>query len=70
MQASWNGGTQVASWAVLARPWGHLVSVATARKPGFQTTLHVGSSAPDVAAQALGGGGAVLGTSARVAVGR
>jgi hypothetical protein len=64
---SWNGATDVASWRVLAgASSSSLAAVATAAKSGFQTSLTVHTAGPYVAAQALDGSGAVLGTSATV----
>ncbi len=67
VDVSWNGATEVASWRVLAGPSSSaLAPVATAAKSGFQTTLTAHTVGPYVAAQALDGSGAVLGTSATV----
>ena len=62
--ASWNGATEVASWRVLAgaSPT-QLQPVASAPKNGFETTLVMPVAEPYVAAQALNGAGAVIGTS-------
>ncbi len=69
VHVSWNGATGVASWQVLAGPFGDLVPVVTAPKQGFETTIHVSSTGPDVAVRALSATGAVLGTSATLAGG-
>ena len=62
--ASWNGATQVASWQVLAGPDpGHLSPVGSAPDAGFETTIHVGTSQPYVAARALDASGHELQTS-------
>ena len=66
---SWNGATGVASWQVLAGPFGDLVPVVAAPKQGFETTIHVSGTGPDVAVRALSATGAVLGTSATLAGG-
>lgn len=64
---SWNGATDVASWRVLAGASASaLAPVATAARSGFQTTITAHTAGPYVAAQALDGSGAVLGTSATV----
>jgi Arylsulfotransferase (ASST) len=65
--ASWNGATEVASWRVLAgASSAALAPVATAAKSGFQTTVTAPTAGPYIAAQALDGAGAVIGTSATV----
>jgi hypothetical protein len=65
--ASWNGATEVASWRVLAgASSAALAPVATAAKSGFQTTITAPTAGPYIAAQALDGAGAVIGTSATV----
>jgi hypothetical protein len=65
--ASWNGATQVAAWRVLAgaSPTS-LTSVAQAQRSGFETAIAVPAAAagPDMAVQALGASGQVLGSSA------
>jgi hypothetical protein len=68
--ASWNGATGVVAWQVLA---GSSVSALAAvgtpvASSGFETALSAATSAPYVAVQALGAGGAVLATSAALAV--
>ena len=64
VHVSWNGATGVASWQVLAGPFGALAPVVTVPKQGFETAIQVGSTGPDVAVRALSASGAVLGTSA------
>ncbi|HYM45973.1 MAG TPA: arylsulfotransferase family protein [Solirubrobacteraceae bacterium] len=65
--ASWNGATQVASWRVLAGPSPTaLAPVASAAKSGFETAIATPGPEPSVAVQALGGAGAVLGTSSTI----
>ncbi|MHB1539185.1 MAG: arylsulfotransferase family protein [Solirubrobacteraceae bacterium] len=68
--ASWNGATGVASWRLLAGPSkGSLSAVATAPAAGFETALPVAGAGGGYAeAQALSASGAVLGTSAAIAV--
>jgi hypothetical protein len=62
--ASWNGATEIASWRVLAGPApSRLSAVASAPKNGFETAIATRGPEPYVAAQALNGAGAVLGTS-------
>jgi Arylsulfotransferase (ASST) len=67
--ASWNGATQVAAWRALAgaSPTS-LTSVAQAQRSGFETAIAVpaGTAGPDMAVQALGASGQVLGSSATV----
>jgi hypothetical protein len=64
---SWNGATEVTSWQVLAGASpSALAPAASAAKSGFQTSISVPSAGPYVAVRALGGAGAVLGTSATV----
>jgi Arylsulfotransferase (ASST) len=66
--ASWNGATEVASWQVLAGSPGAMSPISTATKSGFQTTIKLTTSGPDVAVRALAGDGHVLGTSANAAL--
>ena len=69
VSASWNGATEVATWQVLAGPnAGKLAPVRTAPRDGFETTVHLTAGQPYVAMQALDRSGAVLGTSAPMAV--
>ena len=64
---SWNGATGVAGWRVLSGPSPtQLTPVAGAPKSGFETAIAMPEPAPYVAAQALDGAGAVLGTSATI----
>jgi Arylsulfotransferase (ASST) len=68
--ASWNGATLVSSWRVLAGGTpATLVPVAQVARSGFETAIGLpsGTVGPDVAVQALGAGGEVLGTSATAA---
>ena len=63
--ASWNGATQVASWRVLggaSRAALHALG-SPAKRRGFETTIAVSGRPQFLAAQALGSGGQVLGTS-------
>jgi Arylsulfotransferase (ASST) len=67
VEASWNGATNVSSWQVLAGPSGSLTPTGTATaKTGFQTTIKVQTSGPDVAVRALTAAGEVLGTSSSI----
>jgi EmrB/QacA subfamily drug resistance transporter len=64
--ASWNGATQVTSWKVLAvgSSSGNAGSVvATGKRTGFETAMHVDSSSKRFELQALNSAGHVLGTS-------
>ena len=64
--ASWNGATGVVAWQVLAGSSASaLAAVGTpVASSGFETAISAATSAPYVAVQALGAGGAVLATSA------
>ncbi len=65
--ASWNGATAVDRWQVLAGPaGGRLEPVASAPSAGFETRIHLPSSATTFAARALDSDGNVLAISARV----
>ena len=68
--ASWNGATGVVAWQVLAGASASaLAAVGTpVASSGFETAISAATSAPYVAVQALGAGGAVLATSAALAV--
>jgi len=68
--ASWNGATGVVAWQVLAGSSASaLAAVGTpVASSGFETAISAATSAPYVAVQALGAGGAVLATSAALAV--
>jgi hypothetical protein len=62
--ASWNGATQVAAWRVLAgRAVGHLRTVATKAKSGFETAIPLARSYKLFKVQALDARGQELGTS-------
>lgn len=63
--ASWNGSTQVASWRVEAGQSASTLVPVTGATPrtGFETTISLSHPYPDVAVQALGSSGQVLGTS-------
>jgi hypothetical protein len=68
VEASWNGATAVASWQVLAGGAGgpsekSLSPVLTVPRSGFQTTIHVSTTAPDIAVRALSASGQTLGSS-------
>jgi hypothetical protein len=68
--ASWNGATDVTSWRVLAGSSpGALAVRATMPVSGFESSTTLPDAFPYVAAQAIGAGGQVLGTSAVVKVG-
>ncbi|HEX9065208.1 MAG TPA: arylsulfotransferase family protein [Streptosporangiaceae bacterium] len=68
--ASWNGATEVKSWAVLAgRSSSNLSQVGTARKAGFETAMSVSSRGPWFAVEARDGKGRVLGRSKTVKIG-
>jgi hypothetical protein len=65
--ASWNGATEVASWAVLAgRNPGSLAHTATAARSSFETGIAVHSAGPHYAVEARNAKGHVLGRSAVV----
>jgi Arylsulfotransferase (ASST) len=66
--ASWNGATGVSRWTLLggASPTS-LSPLATVPTSGFETAIPVSGAGAYFAAQALGAGGQVLGTSAAVA---
>jgi outer membrane protein assembly factor BamB len=62
--ASWNGATEVESWEVLAGSSpGHLVSVGSGPRDGFETVLSARTADPYVAVRAKDRSGRVLGTS-------
>jgi hypothetical protein len=62
--ASWNGATEVATWAVLAgRHQGRLKSLGEVPRNGFETAMVVRTSDPYVAVRAKDRSGRVLGTS-------
>jgi hypothetical protein len=67
--ASWNGATEVASWRVLAGPSPTaLTPQATMPRTGFESSVTYPQGYRYVAVQALGAGGALLGTSATTTV--
>ena len=69
LYASWNGATGVASWRVLAGPTpATLTPLSSAARTGFETAISLPASVAgeNVAAQALDGSGAVLGSSPAV----
>jgi hypothetical protein len=62
--ASWNGGTEVATWEVLAGPSpGQLESVGSMPRDGFETALSARTAEPYVAVQARDRSGQILGAS-------
>jgi EmrB/QacA subfamily drug resistance transporter len=62
--ASWNGATQVASWRVLAgASASHLVTVSSAPRSGFETTIPAPKGYRSYRVQALDSSGKVLGVS-------
>jgi arylsulfotransferase ASST len=62
--ASWNGATQVRSWALLAGPdAAHLSRIAVVSRNGFETPIDVHTKARRLAVEALDAAGRVLGTS-------
>jgi hypothetical protein len=62
---SWNGATGVSQWRVIGgSSMGGLAPLATARSSGFEVNLPVSNPPRYMAAQALGPGEEVLGTSA------
>jgi hypothetical protein len=64
--ASWNGATAVAQWRVVGgASQSTLAPLATVARSGFETAIALSGSVPhDLAVQALGAQGQVLGTSA------
>lgn len=70
LSASWNGATGVVAWQVIAGL--SASSLAPVGGPtasaGFETALTAPTTAPYVAVEALGPGGALLGTSSAIAV--
>jgi EmrB/QacA subfamily drug resistance transporter len=63
--ASWNGATRLASWRVLAGASSSaLVTVATAARAGFETSIAVPRAAATFELQALDAAHRVIGTSA------
>jgi Arylsulfotransferase (ASST) len=64
---SWNGATAVSSWRVLGgSSSSNLAPIATAAKGAFETAIAVPGPPADIAVQALGAEGQVLGTSATI----
>jgi hypothetical protein len=62
---SWNGATEVARWRADVGPRQHaLRPVATARRSGFETALHLGTRKGFVGVTALDAAGKALGSSA------
>jgi hypothetical protein len=69
LYASWNGATEVRSWAVFAgRTAGALHQIATARKSGFETAIQVSNRGPYFAAQAHDAKGHALAKSPTVRI--
>ncbi|HET9893792.1 MAG TPA: arylsulfotransferase family protein [Streptosporangiaceae bacterium] len=67
--ASWNGATELASWAVLTgKSPSSLVKTDSARKRGFETAIEVRSSGPYFAVQAHDASGSMLARSATVRI--
>jgi hypothetical protein len=67
LAVSWNGDNRTTQWRILEGPTPQqLVPVTTIPRAGFETTTAIAGPAPYVAAQALDGTGAVLGTSATI----
>jgi hypothetical protein len=64
---SWNGATEVATWAVLAgADPARLAPVTAAPRTGFETAIILRTAEPYLAVQALDAAGQVLGVSAVV----
>jgi hypothetical protein len=69
LYASWNGATDVASWRVLAGSTpGTLAPLTVTARTGFETAIALPASVAgeNLAVQALGGSGGVLGSSGAV----
>lgn len=66
--ASWNGATNVVAWRVLAGPTQTILTAAgpPLSRDGFETRISLNKRYSEVAVQALGPGGQVLGTSETV----
>jgi EmrB/QacA subfamily drug resistance transporter len=60
--ASWNGATQVTSWKVVSGSGGSQV-LGSAKRNGFETTIHLSTTAASYKVEALDAKGHVLGTS-------
>jgi hypothetical protein len=70
VEASWNGATTVSAWQVLAGSSPASMSVvATQPRHGFETTITVATTAPEVSVAAVGAAGQVLARSATIAPG-
>jgi Arylsulfotransferase (ASST) len=67
VEASWNGATSVSSWRVLAGSASSFSSVGSAAKTGFETTITVHTTQPEVAVAALSASGATLAISHPIA---
>jgi hypothetical protein len=65
VRVSWNGATDVARWRVRGADTG---ATATAARRGFETTLRLNGRPREVTVDALDASGAVLATTAAVAV--
>ena len=67
VEASWNGATAVSAWQVLAGSSPASMSVvATQPRHGFETTITVATTAPEVSIAAVGAAGQVLARSATI----
>jgi hypothetical protein len=65
--ASWNGGTEVHTWEVIAGPGpDELESLGSAPRRGFETAIAFTTDEPYVAIRAKDGSGRALGTSEAV----
>jgi hypothetical protein len=65
--ASWNGATAVAQWRLLAGPSPRaLAPLTVVPRRGFETAIAIPTALPQLAVQALGVQGQVLGTSATI----
>jgi hypothetical protein len=68
VEASWNGATTVSAWEVLAGSSPTSMSVvATQPRRGFETTISLATTAPEVSVAAVGAAGQVLARSATIA---
>jgi hypothetical protein len=63
--ASWNGATNVVSWRVLVGPGATALAPISSpvKRQGFETRISLNRRYPEVAVEALGASGQVLGTS-------
>jgi hypothetical protein len=67
--ASWNGGTQVASWRILGGSSGSSLStIANTARAGFETAIPISGADTTFQVQALDASGKVIGTSRSFAV--